>query len=103
MLDGAALLGAMIWSFHAKGQWGLAREANLLDGGAPFYGAYRCADGRFVALGAIEPQFWKTFLARCRITDPDLAEPPREPPAGRSCAPASPPCSRHGHATNGAA
>jgi alpha-methylacyl-CoA racemase len=57
MSDGAALVGALTYGLRAAGQWRDEREANLLDGGSPAYGVYRCSDGRFVALGAIEPQF----------------------------------------------
>jgi alpha-methylacyl-CoA racemase len=64
MTDGAALLMAMIYGFKAAGRWRDERAANLLDGGAPFYGVYRCADGRFVAVGALEPQFHEAFIAR---------------------------------------
>lgn len=62
MTDGAALLSTMIHGFRAAGAWKTARERNLLDGGAYFYGLYRCADGRFVAVGAIEPQFHALLL-----------------------------------------
>jgi alpha-methylacyl-CoA racemase len=74
MTDGAALLNAMTWGYHHQGAWSDEREANYLDGGAPYYGTYRCADGRYVAVGAIEPQFWTTFLDRCGIDDPELRE-----------------------------
>lgn len=63
MTDGAALLTAMIHGFRAAGAWSGGREANLLDGGAYFYATYPCADGRFLAVGAIEPQFHAAFLA----------------------------------------
>ncbi|WP_020655648.1 CaiB/BaiF CoA transferase family protein [Massilia niastensis] len=62
MTDGAALLGAMMYGLRAHGTWNDRREANLLDGGAPFYDTYACADGKFVALGAIEPQFYARLL-----------------------------------------
>lgn len=57
MSDGAALIGALTYGIRAAGAWRDEREANLLDGGEPYYGIYRCADGKFVAIGAIEPQF----------------------------------------------
>ncbi len=62
MSDGAALTGALIYGMKAAGVWGGGRGGNLLDGGAPLYGCYRCADDRFVALGAIEPQFVTALL-----------------------------------------
>ena len=57
MSDGAALIGALTYGLRGAGAWRDEREANLLDGGDPSYGIYRCLDGRFLALGAIEPQF----------------------------------------------
>ena len=57
MTDGAALIGALTYGLRAAGLWSDEREANLLDGGDPLYGCYRCADGKYLALGAIEPQF----------------------------------------------
>jgi len=74
MAEGAAMLSSMIWAYHGKGLWNSDREANLFDGGAPFYRCYRCRDGGWVALGAIEPEFWRTFLDRCGINDPLLRE-----------------------------
>lgn len=62
MVDGAALLTTVFHELRATGQWTDARGQNLVDGGAPFYGTYETADGRFVAVGAIEPQFF-TALA----------------------------------------
>jgi alpha-methylacyl-CoA racemase len=74
MAEGASLLGAMIWAYHGKGLWRAEREANLFDGGAPFYGTYRCADGAWIALGPIEPAFWHGFLDRCGIADAELRD-----------------------------
>ena len=69
MSDGAALLSAMVYGFKAAGQWGNQRGENLLDGGAHFYDTYACADGRHVAIGAIEPQFYALLRERCGIAD----------------------------------
>jgi alpha-methylacyl-CoA racemase len=74
MTDGAALLMAPIYGMLAKGAWLDARESNVLDGAAHFYGSYECADGRFVAIGAIEPQFYRQLLERCGIDDPQFAQ-----------------------------
>ncbi|MGD0642324.1 MAG: CaiB/BaiF CoA-transferase family protein [Roseiarcus sp.] len=63
MTDGVALLMAMTYSLKAKGLWRDERQANVLDGGAPFYGVYRCADGKWLAVGALEPQFFDALLA----------------------------------------
>lgn len=57
MTDGAALTGALIFGLRAAGLWRDERQANLLDGGDPIYGCYACADGKHVAVGAMEPQF----------------------------------------------
>lgn len=62
MVDGAASLMTMVYGLHADGLWRDARTANLLDGGAPFYDTYECKDGRFVAVGALEPQFYAALL-----------------------------------------
>ena len=62
MTEGAALIGALTYGMRAGGLWSDEREANLLDGGDPLYGCYRCADGKYLALGALEPQF-RTALA----------------------------------------
>lgn len=57
MTDGAALTGAIIYGLRAAGLWRDERQSNLLDGGDPIYGCYTCADGKEIAVGAIEPQF----------------------------------------------
>jgi alpha-methylacyl-CoA racemase len=62
MTDGVSLLMAMMYGFKAAGRWRDTREANLLDGAAPFYGVYACADGKFVGVGALEPQFYEALL-----------------------------------------
>lgn len=62
MIDGAASLLTMVYGLHADGRWSDRREDNLLDGGAPFYDTYRCADGKHVAVGALEPQFYAALL-----------------------------------------
>jgi len=74
MTDGAALLMAMQYSFKAAGHWSNERESNLLDGGAPFYGTYRCADGKWLAVGPIEPQFHDLLLDRLGLPAQDFAE-----------------------------
>lgn len=63
MVDGTALVSSMLWALRGQGLWGDERGSNLLDGGAPFYDTYACADGRFVAVGPIEPQFYALMLA----------------------------------------
>lgn len=63
MTEGAALLASMSWGFKAAGLWRDGPGANLLSGAAPFYRTYACADGRHVAVGAIEPQFYAALAA----------------------------------------
>lgn len=63
MVDGASVLGAMVWGLAAAGGWRPERGTNLLDTGAPFYDVYETADGGHVAVGALEPQFYAAFLA----------------------------------------
>jgi alpha-methylacyl-CoA racemase len=70
MTDGAASLMAMFYGFRALGMWTGERSDNMLDGGAHFYGVYRCLDGRFVSLGSIEPQFYALLLEKTGIEDP---------------------------------
>lgn len=67
MSDGTTLLASFIHGLRAMGQWGNDRGSNLLDGAAPFYDTYRCADGRFVSIGAIEPQFYEQLRALCSM------------------------------------
>lgn len=74
MTDGSALLMTMMYTLKAMGQWNQQRGSNLLDGGAHFYDTYRCADGKYVSIGPIEPQFYALFLHTAGITDPDFAQ-----------------------------
>lgn len=74
MTDGSALLATMVHSFIAMGIWG-ERGTNLLDTGAPFYDVYECADGEFISLGSIEPQFYGELL---RITGLDQEDLPKQ-------------------------
>ncbi|HYM34127.1 MAG TPA: CaiB/BaiF CoA-transferase family protein [Steroidobacteraceae bacterium] len=72
MTDGSALLGTLMYGLKAAGRWSVTRGANLLDGGAHFYDTYECADGKYLALGAIEPQFYAELLKRIGIDDASL-------------------------------
>jgi alpha-methylacyl-CoA racemase len=62
MVDGAALLMSMFWGMRAIGMWNEERGTNLLDTGAHFYEVYECADGKYVSLGSIEPQFYAELV-----------------------------------------
>jgi alpha-methylacyl-CoA racemase len=64
MLDGASLLTAMFWGMRAAQTWTDVRGGNILDSGAPWYDCYETADGEFVAIGAIEPKFYRQLLER---------------------------------------
>ncbi|MGI8666458.1 MAG: CoA transferase, partial [Jatrophihabitans sp.] len=55
-------LATMVRTLHGHQLWQDEREANIFDGGVPNYRCYRCADGRFVAVGALEPKFWDVLL-----------------------------------------
>jgi alpha-methylacyl-CoA racemase len=62
MLDGATSLMTFLYGWLANGMWRDEREANLLDGAAPYYSSYRCQDGEYISVGALEPQFYAAFL-----------------------------------------
>ena len=62
MADGASAMMAGMWSLKQTGVWDAPRGQNLLDGGAPFYACYACADGKFIAIGAIEQKFFASLL-----------------------------------------
>ncbi len=64
MVDGSALLSSFLYGLRAAGAWQDERGTNVLDGGAPFYDTYTTADGRYVAVGALEPKFYAELLDR---------------------------------------
>jgi alpha-methylacyl-CoA racemase len=72
MVDGSALLTSFIYGLRARGGWRDERGVNLLDGGAPFYDTYLTADDRYVAVGALEPQFYAALLAGLGLAGADL-------------------------------
>lgn len=72
MSDGAAYLMAPFYARKASGAFRDERENNVLDGGAPHYGVYRCADGRFISVGPLEEQFWSLFLELIGLKDDPL-------------------------------
>jgi alpha-methylacyl-CoA racemase len=74
MTDGAASLAAMFYGMRHSGLWTDDREANLLDGGAHFYDTYECADGGWVSIGSIEPQFYALLLEKTGLSDPVFAQ-----------------------------
>lgn len=75
MVDGAAILSAMTYTFLANGQWQDERGVNLLDSGAHFYDTYETMDGKWISLGSIEPQFYTLLLEKTGLdADPDFAQ-----------------------------
>lgn len=72
MVDGVSLLSQLVWAMRGVGAWTERRAANLLDGGAPFYDCYTCADGRFVAVAPLEPQFYAAMLHGLGLDAADL-------------------------------
>jgi alpha-methylacyl-CoA racemase len=83
IVDGTAVLTTMIHGMLDSGSWVDRRGVNLLDTGAPFYDVYRCADGQFVAVGALEEQFYAALLEGLGLagdqTLPDRNDPRRWP------------------------
>jgi len=71
MVDGAALLATPFFGYAGKGLWG-PRGTNIVDGGAPFYDAYRSADDRWVAVAAVEPRFYEDLLRVLGLDPKDL-------------------------------
>lgn len=70
MTDGAASLTSMFYGMRAMGIWSDERQANLLDGGAPFYDCYETSDAKYVSIGSIEPQFYALLLEKAGLDDP---------------------------------
>ncbi len=75
MVDGAAQLMWMFHGFRALGMWDhTQRESNLLDGGAHFYDTYECADGEYVAIGSIEPQFYALLKEKAGLSEDEFGD-----------------------------
>ncbi len=74
MVDGSIALMGMLYGHLQRGTWQDQRESNIIDGGSHFYNVYRCADGEWIALGAIEPPFYAALLDAAGLTDPDFAD-----------------------------
>jgi alpha-methylacyl-CoA racemase len=74
MADGAALLSTMTYELWNRGAWQPGRGSNFNDTGAPFYNVYETADGQYVAIGAMEGQFWTRLLERLDIPAAELPE-----------------------------
>ena len=100
MIDGSALLATMFFEMMGRGMWSGARGTNALDGGAPYYDSYETSDGKWVAVGAVESQFWAAFVELLDIGGPDLPEQMNQA-TWPDCARASRQPSRSAPATNG--
>ena len=75
MVDGAAQLMWMFHGFEHIGMWDVTqRGSNLLDGGAPFYDTYECADGEYVAIGSIEPQFYALLKELAGLSEEEFGD-----------------------------
>ena len=72
MVDGAASLMTMFYAFKAAGRWQEKRGVNILDGGAPWYGTYRCADGEFICIGSIETKFYALLIEKLGLAGRDI-------------------------------
>jgi alpha-methylacyl-CoA racemase len=84
MTDGSAVLATMIWSLRAGGRWNDARGTNFLDTGAHFYDCYETADGKFITIAPVEPQFYADLIARLGLagdSDFHVQNDPRRWPA----------------------
>lgn len=73
MVDGVGLLSSLLHSMRAAGRWADAPAQNFFLHASPFYDCFECADGRFVSLGALEPQFYAELLQRLDLSDVDPA------------------------------
>lgn len=71
MVDGAASLMTLFYGLKGAGLWSDSRGANMLDGGAPWYGSFECSDGKYVAIGSIEGKFYAELVARLGL-DPAI-------------------------------
>ncbi len=69
MTDGAAIIHAMQWGFRGMGMWEDTRGVNMLDTAAHFYDSYECADGKFISIGSIEPQFYALLRQKLGLTE----------------------------------
>ncbi|AGW89662.1 MULTISPECIES: CaiB/BaiF CoA transferase family protein [Cupriavidus] len=74
MIEGAAQLGAVIWGLLASGNWREERQANILDGGAPWYDNYRTRDGKYMSIGPVEGRFYAELLDKLGLAGKELPE-----------------------------
>ncbi len=72
MIEGVPAMMGLIQEMFARGEWQQTRESNPLDGGAPFYRCYETLDGKYLSVGAIEPQFFKCFVELAGLPQSDI-------------------------------
>ncbi|KAM8744372.1 alpha-methylacyl-CoA racemase [Acanthopagrus schlegelii] len=72
MVEGAAYVGSFVWKSRKIGMWDNSRGQNMLDSGAPFYDTYETSDGKYMAVGAIEPQFYRELIKGLELEAGDL-------------------------------
>ncbi|XP_053557163.1 alpha-methylacyl-CoA racemase [Bombina bombina] len=72
MVEGAAYLASFVWKSEKLGLWSRPRGENLLDGGSPFYSTYMTSDGKYMAVGALEPQFYVQLLKGLELSTSDV-------------------------------
>ncbi len=70
--DGAALVTSLLVGLQQQGLWTDSRQRNFLDGGAPWYDSYQCADDHYITVGALEPDFYRELLEKCGLADDAL-------------------------------
>jgi len=73
MVDGVPAMMGLIHTFFARNEWSTQRERNLLDGGAPFYRCYQTADGQYLSVGPLEPQFFADVVKKLELPDTECA------------------------------
>ncbi|KAK2819290.1 hypothetical protein Q5P01_024851 [Channa striata] len=74
MVEGAAYVGSFVWKSRRIGLWDNPRGQNLLDSGAPFYDTYQTSDGKYMAVGAIEPQFYRQLIKGLELDAGELPD-----------------------------
>ena len=72
--DGCAVMGMLVQGLRAQRLWTDRRQANALDGGAHWYDCYECADGGWISVGALEPQFYRLLIEKCGLAGEGLEQ-----------------------------
>jgi alpha-methylacyl-CoA racemase len=72
--DGCTVMGMLVQGLRAQGLWADRRQSNALDGGAHWYDTYQCADGGWISVGALEPQFYRLLIQKCGLAGEDLEQ-----------------------------